>query len=845
LNQFVKNISGIVILIIAVFITLGVLFNNLSKKSFYKESGTEKVERISNNVNIYKDEFGIPHIVAEDDNDLYYSLGYIHAQDRLWQMDIARRVAEGRLSEILGRDVLINDKLFRTIGIYKTAYYLFKNVSPKSKEILQSYSNGVNYFIETHSKNLPLEFDVLDYKPYYWKPEHSLMIVRLMGWELNLSWYTDYMFGEIVRKFGLNKAKDFFPTYPEDAPFIIKPASETIENKLEKTEDTKNLSPESLIENKYKELTNLGSDFFNELINFRRFSGISGTHIGSNSWVISGDKSETGKPIMANDPHLSLQVPSKWYEVELVNKNRNTNVSGFSIPGAPGIVIGHNNIISWGITNLMNDDSDFYILNKAPGKQNNYIFNENLYTLDSTIESIKIKDEVDEYVFTTYQTVFGPVISDVENTNFLTNQRFKNNGDKILSLRWTGFDMSDEIESIYKINYSKNWDEFKYALRNFGLPASSFVYADTNGNIGYQAAGKIPIRKSSSELSSPVFPSGGEIDWVGYINFNNLPSSYKPEKGYIVTANNKLQKGYELYISNLYEPRYRAERIENLLKARNNFSANEFKLIQNDVYSLQAKDFCRYIFKAYSDTTKSFGEDTVYVALLKNWDYEFKYYSIPGMLFSQFEIELYRNLYKNKLGEKLFNEYLFLKNIPVRNTSRILKENNTWFFETGTASGKFGDRDYLIRKSFKEAIEILKSIFGTNDYNNWKWGNLHKVFMKHALGFVPALSTLLNVGPYKIGGNGTTIALAEYSYSKALSSGEFESFLGPSMRIIVDLSDMNNYFSILPPGQSGQPLHPNYRDQARLWLHGEYKNVTSFTKEPADEKLKTLILKPF
>jgi len=210
LRKVIKNILGLIILIIAVVITLGILFNELSKKSFYKETGNIRVEGLINNVKVHKDNFGVPHIEAANESDLYFSLGYIHAQDRLWQMDMSRRVAEGRLSEILGRDALVYDKLFRTIGIYKIAYHLFKNISPKSKELLQNYSNGVNFFIETHSKNLPLEFDVLDYKPDYWKPEHSLMIVRLMGWELNLSWYTEYMFGEIVNKYGINKAQDFF-----------------------------------------------------------------------------------------------------------------------------------------------------------------------------------------------------------------------------------------------------------------------------------------------------------------------------------------------------------------------------------------------------------------------------------------------------------------------------------------------------------------------------------------------------------------------------------------------------------------------------------------------------------
>lgn len=832
-NPIIKNSTGIVLIVITVVITLIILFNQLSNKSFYAEDGSVKVKGINENVNIYRDDFGVSHIEAANEHDLYFALGYTHSQDRLWQMDLYRRIAEGKVSEIFGKDALEFDKLFRTIGINKISYQFYNNLSPKSKEILKSYSEGVNFFISGNIKKLPLEFDVLNYKPEPWKPEHSIMLVRLMGWELNLAWYTDFTFGEIVKKWGIEKAKDFFPGYPEDAPFII-PADKKSGDI--KQDSVKKIS-ESKIENGYKSLAELGKDFQKINIEARNFLGIKGTHIGSNSWVISGKKSESRKPILANDPHLALQAPSKWYEVELINKSTGNFTGGFSIPGVPGIAIGYNNSISWGITNLMNDDADFYLLRLDSTKKGNYIYKGASYPIDSTVESIKIKDIKDEIYYTVYTTRLGPVISGLEKTGLINKQKFSTATNELLTFRWTGYDYSDEVECFYRLNTARNWNDFKDAIRDFNLPASNFVYADTMGNIGYHAAGKIPVRKNLTADNLAMYPSNGEIEWTSYIDFDALPQSYNPKEEYIVTANNKPQKDLKFYISNLYEPYYRAERIEQILKARNNFTANEFKLIQNDVNSLQAREFCGYIFEAYKDSSGISAEEREYLGRLKKWDYEMKLYSSEATLFSEFEIILYKNIYRDKLGEDLFNNYIFLKNIPVRNTSRLLKEQNSWMFDIRGNFGKPESRNDVIRISFKEAIANLKNKYHNSDFSVWYWGEAHRVLIKHPLGSVVALSPVLNIGPYEIGGNGTTVANSEYGFSTSLEKKEFECYLGPSMRFIIDMANMTSYQSILPSGQSGQPHHRHYKDQTRYWLNGEYKLVKTKDFSGAKDKL--------
>ncbi len=830
LSPFIKNVTGIIIVLIVSFITFYILFINLSDKSDYVESGIIKSGELYDSVVIYRDEFGVSHIEANNEDDLYFALGYTHAQDRLWQMDLSRRAAEGRLSEIFGPEVIEYDKLFRTIGINRTSYKIYNSLPEKTKLILDNYSNGVNEFIKTHIKELPLEFDVLDYKPEEWKPEHSIMIVRMMGWELNIAWYTEYTFGLIVNKFGLEKAKEFFPNYPEDAPEILSPGKIKIIEKPD-TSEQRNTTEENL-----SALPEIAGGFFETAWNFKKYFNIDGSHIGSNAWVISGKKSENKKPILANDPHVPLLTPSRWYEVNLYDKKTDSKFFGFSVPGAPGVMIGGNGKISWGITNLMNDEADFYLLRKDSLVKNNYLVFENSYPLDSISELIKVKGSRDEIEFNVYSTKYGPVISNLEKTGFTSTSNFKTGDKYLVTFRWAGFEYSDEIGAVYEINRASDWNGFKNGLRSFGIPALNFVYADTMDNIGYHAAGKIPVRKFTEGENpgfeySAIYPSAGEIEWSGFIPFDELPSLYNPDEGYIVTANNKPKQDYKYYISNLYEPHYRALRIDELLKPRNNYSANEFRLIQNDVKSLQAKDFCNELFNSYKDTvTVSFGERS-YLMMLMKWDYEFKSTSPEAMIFAQFELELYKNLYKQKLGEDLFYKYLTINNIPVRNTAKLLKQN-------------FPEKKAILRKSFKDAIDFLKDKFNNADVSTWRWGELHKVKMKHPLGAVPALSAILDVGPYESNGCGTTINNIQYSFIRAISNSDFESHLGPSLRFIIDMSNTNTYNSILPPGQSGQNIYDNYRNQARLWLNGEYKTVKIDFNVLKYEHTKKLLLLP-
>jgi len=838
MNKFTKTLLGIIIVFVPASLLLGFLLGSLTQKSFYSNEGNVNLKGIGSEVNVYSDSYGVPHIIANNESDMYFTLGYMHAQDRLWQMDLTRRVAEGRLSEIFGSATLEYDKLFRTIGIDKFSYTLLEKISPKSKRILDAYSKGVNQFIEKHKDELPVEFDLLNYQPVEWKPHHSLMLVRLMGWELNLAWYIDYILGKVINKAGIEKVSEIFP----DTSITL----------YRKPIVTDTLKSDSLEEHtaipELRTISESGKDFFNAYFAYGKFFGLECTNSGSNSWVISGFRSESGKPLLANDPHLALQAPSKWYEVHL--KSPGFDVTGMSFPGMPGIAIGHNRSISWGLTNLMNDDNDFFLLSRDSSDKSKYTLNNRSYYLDSLVEKIYVKDS-SEVRYTVKLTKVGPVVSGLSTRGFISEaQRDNIYGDRILTFKWTGFELSDEVNCFYKINKAKNWEQFKDGLKDFGAPAQNFIYADTAGNIGYHAAGKIPVRNGIGEHPY-LYPLTSNYQWTGFVEFDDLPNQYNPEEGYIITANTnpydwlKSEERKKYYISYVWEPASRFNRIKEILKSGKILSIDEFKLLQMSYLSPYAIEVSAYIVNAFKNYHAN-----PYIADIINrfsdWKGEMNYNDVMGSVYNAFYINLLKNIYMDELGEDLFFEFLTIPNWPLRSTLLVLNkydENSPGWIDNVNTTKK-ETRDEIIRESLFKAIEFLKARFETDDVNLWQWGHMHKVTFKHPLGLVPALSASFNIGPYEVGGDQTTVNCSEFSFKDALRYGNLDNSLGASMRIIVDFSDITHSLSVNSTGQSGQPLHPNYSDQSRLWLFGDYKTVTMDEIEIIKENYKLLVLNP-
>ncbi|MDD8018072.1 MAG: penicillin acylase family protein [Bacteroidota bacterium] len=789
-----KIIAGIALSFVVLMVVVFFALRYLLTKSFPEYDGTIAASQLSETVKILRDDFGVPHIIAKNEYDLFFAQGYVHAQDRLWQMDISRRAGEGRLSEVLGTSTIKFDKMLRTIGFRQLAEKLEQQLHPKSKEILQAYADGVNEFIRTHRGKLPVEFDMLNYTPEEWKPIHSIMITRLMAWELNISWHVDVVLGELVAKLGVEKAGKIFPTYPENAPVIV----------------DKNISQRS-----FPQLNN----FVEVESEFRNFFGTTGTHIGSNAWAVAPQKSENGRAMLANDPHLGLGIPAKWYEIHL--KGGDVDVAGVSLPGTPLVVIGHNKNVAWGLTNVMADDADFYLEKTDSLGADKYLFRGEWKDIETVYDTIAVKDS-SSVPFVIHKTVHGPAINEIYPLENFAQSNF-------ITMKWTGYEMSDELLGIYGINTAHDWQSFLNGVKEFTVPGQNFVYADVNGNIGYHPGVRLPMRKNQNP-TLPFVGWTGENEWLGFIPFNQLPSSYNPAEGFIATANNKTSNSVKYHISNLWEPPSRIQRIREVLQSKEKLSVGDFKRLQNDYVSHFAKDVTPFILSAYRDKKISDPRIETALSYFRNWNFTMTKEDVPTTIFEVFFNHLIKNIYQDEMGDELFRQYIFLANIPYRVTLSLLNNaDSSWFDNITTPSVE--TRDDIIQQSLNETVLDLTEKLGS-EMKEWRWGRLHTLTLRHPFGNIKVLATIFNIGPLEVGGSGTTVDNGEYHFGEP-----YAMTLGPSTRQIVDFSDLNASLSVIPSGQSGQPLHQYYSDQTPLWSNGEYHTM------PLNEDAITLISK--
>ena len=804
MRTWLKITLEILVSFLLIIIIGGYIFYRMLNDSLSIYEGTLSVPGLKNKVEIYYDSLAVPYIFASNDEDAAFALGYVHAQERMFTMDIVRRAGEGRLSEVFGKETLPFDKMFRTIDIKETAEMIKQKMNPRALKILGAYSNGVNYYIKKYKGKYTFEFDLLGYQPEEWTPENSLIVVRMMGWELNLSWWTDITFTELVQKLGGDKVKDILPGYPENSPTII---------------------PEHI--KKYADV----NPFFIETDKaFRKFLGFIGTHIGSNNWVINDSLSASGKPIIANDPHLAFSAPGKWYVA--VIKSPDWNSSGVTLPGVPGVVIGKNKNISWVLTNIMTDDCDFYF-EKLDSSGTKYLVDGKWHDLKIMNDTIYVKGE-EPVPITIKKTYRGPIISDIHPFNFVYNK--SGTTYPAISMRWLGNDFSDETEALVEINKASNWDEFKRAVKKFNIPGQNFVYSDNKGNIGYLFGGAIPLRGNNpTKGNNTTFVFDGtnsKYDWSGVLDKNKLPELFNPIQNYIASANNKTVKDFDYHITNLWEPPSRIERIVELLTSKDKHSDQDFMKYQMDIVSPYAKELVGYILQAFKNITVTDKNLKSSLELLNDWDFKLsKFSQTPTIYLTTFKF-LLENTYEDEMANDLFNQYVFMANVPYRNILELLQKPSSIWWDDVTTHQK-ETRNEIIRRSLSNALTFLEENV-SKDIKDWQWGNLHKVRFKHMFsGNFSLLDELIDIGPFEIGGDGTTIFNTEYSFSESIKNiprfkhGLFENNLGPSMRYIFDFNKPDEFYLILTTGQSGNVMSDHYRDQSLMWLKGGYMKIST------------------
>jgi penicillin amidase len=791
-------IVGLVLVVIALILAgLGTWF---VRRPWSQVSGTVAVSGLTAPVEVIRDGWGVPHIYAQNEHDLFFAQGYVHAQDRLWQMEFNRRVGSGTLSAALGEATLDTDLFLRTIGLRRAAEKDWARIDDDTRAILEAYAEGVNAYVEAHRDRLPLEFTLLGVDPAPWTPIDVLAWGKVMSYDLGGNYYYELLRARIIAESGQETAQQLLPPYADGAPVIIPPEARS-----------------------YAWLRGARFDGLDALA---AVMGDPGLDWGSNNWVIHGSRTATGMPLLADDTHLGLNMPSIWYENGL-HGGRFDSV-GFSFPGVPMVIIGHNDRIAWGVTNLPADVQDFYIekLSDAP-QPTQYEFEGQWRDLQIVHETIEVKDG-DPVTLEVRLTHHGPIMNDVI-------------GDlkdaEPMALQWTALEGTRIFKAVALINLATDWNEFRQALSYWDVPSQNFVYADVDGNIGYQSPGKIPVRAPGHQGLVPVPGWTGEYEWQGFIPFDELPNVFNPPAGFIATANNKVvPDDYPHHLAHEWSAPYRAQRITDLLAADDSVTLEELQALHAQTYSLPAKALRPYLlaFEPEDDLQARA------LAQVEAWDL-YNEADRPGAsVYQVWYWFLVQNTLRDELGDDLMEDYLGYASTHVPMMVELMAQTDSPWFDDVTTP-QLETRDDVARRSLVDAVAWLSKRLGS-DPERWAWGRLHTMtFFHQPLGQcgMGLLEKLFNSKPIPARGDNFTVDAASFGYDEP-----FRMTHGVSQRFIADMSDLGNSLTVHTTGQSGQLFHRHREDFISLWQNVEYHPLLSSREAVEASAEATLTVRP-
>ena len=750
-------------------------------------------------VEIVRDRWGVPHIYAQTLDDAVFGLGFAHAQDRLWQMEMNRRIASGRLAEVVGAPALPADRFLRTLGFMRHAEAGVAQMAPQWRGALQSYADGVNAYLATRTGALPPEFELLRHRPEPWQPVDSAAWIKVMALNLSMNWGQELERLRLTQRLTPQQLDELFPPGDARGP-----------QGVERHAALRRALPADLLE---------------------RLAGLDVPQatpgIGSNNWVVDGRRTATGKPLLANDPHLGLTVPSIWYFARLSWPGH--DVVGATFPGFPAVIIGRNRSIAWGLTNTGSDVQDLVMERLVPGTPESYQAPEGPQRFETRTERIRVRGG-DDIALTVRSTANGPVISDAA-----TRVQEAAAPGHVLALRWTALAGDDRtVTAGFELMLAHDWPSFVAALNDFHAPQQSVVYADTSGDIGLFAPARVPRRRPGT-ANDGFLPAPGwdaAYRWDGFIPYDELPKLHNPPGGIIATANHRIVgPDYPWLLTTDWQETYRIRRILDQLQERPSHSLESFKALQSDVTSLMAQEFLPYLLAAAPSGERAAAAQ----ALLAGWDGAMAATRPEPLIFSAWYRELTRLVYADELGP-LFEGAWSLR--PYFRADALTGRNG-WCDDVSTPARE--SCDGLVARALDLALDWIAARHGT-DMNAWQWGDAHVVRAEHRpFSRLPLVGRLFEVVTPMPGG-AFVVNVGRYDVSD--EAEPFRDVHGPSLRAIFDLDDPDRSLFVHSTGQSGNVLSPLYDNLAPLWAAGDYIPITTVRRDAEAGALGTLTLVP-
>lgn len=762
-------------------------------------TGEVEIPGLSGPVEIVRDRWGVPHVYAETEHDALMAQGYVHAQDRLFQMEYARRLARGALAEVFGVAALEADRWSRVLGFWRSALKEWQSLDSPERAALDAYASGVNAFIAANRLRVPAEFTIAGFKPAPWQAEDTLGLLKVLGWALSQNWEGELLRIQLLQLLGPERAAELEPFYPARNPVIIPELGGAA-------------SPERLAE-----VSGRLQAAYAEVAQWLGQAALA----GSNNWVIGPQRTATRRPLLANDPHLSVTMPALFCENHVEAADGSVRFAGATMPGIPGILVGHNERMGWGITAGRADTQDLFVEQRHPNQPT--LFRAGDEWLPATVvrEEIRVRNQPEPHVEEVILTRHGPLINGLIAS---AGRDLKNTAGQALpdlALAWSGHAPGRSVRGLLRLLKATDWPSFRAALAEVGDPSLNFVYADVDGNIGYQYVARVPRRRRGHGL----VPSPGWDDaygWEGWVPFDELPSAFNPPQGYALSANNKpAPDSYPHFLGTDWYPGYRAARIDRMLQAKPRFTVHDFQNMQMDVFSVQAEQLVPILILAEGSNQL----EKRIVRELETWNLRIEVDSFAAAAYEVMRLHLLELVFGDKLGglvapykgksiNDIFSASAFAGKASLC-LATLLETDDSWWFGD-VATGQPRTREQLLNLALKRTANTLYELIG-KDPRKWAWGKVHQIEFPHLFGRGRFMRTMFNRGQYPISGDEQTVWMTaqnlELPFGLVTTTAVY--------RQVLDVGDWDRSTSILATGQSGQPTSSHYADHFELWREGE------------------------